>query len=73
MALSQDNIYRIERLLTTVDFAQGGTAEIRRDGYLWTRTTQTKAWHRTVRIRGGEARAAAAWLREAPHARTATP
>jgi hypothetical protein len=75
MTLSDENRQRIERLLADVDFAQGGQAEVRQDGYLWTRTTRTKAWHRSTRIRGGEAevRAAAAWLRQEVAERTATP
>jgi hypothetical protein len=75
MMLSAENRQRIERLLAQVDFPQGGTAEVRKHGYLWTRTTRTKLWHRAVRMRGGpsQVRAAAQWLKEALQARASTP
>jgi hypothetical protein len=75
MPLSDDNRQRIERLLADIDFAQGGTAAVRRDGYLWTRTTRRKLWHRVLRIRGGpsQVRAATQWLQEVLLARASTP
>jgi hypothetical protein len=60
MPLSDSNRLRLERLLCDLDPQQGAAAEVRRAGYLWTRTTAHRIWHRAARIRGHEVQAAAA-------------
>ena len=61
MELSMANRERLERVLAHLN-PHTGAAEIRHDGYLWIRSRPTTTWHRMVRIRGRELRAATAWV-----------
>ena len=61
MELSAANAERLARILCDLDPTKGA-AEVRADGYLWIRTRTHGAWHRSVRIRGHESQAAAAWV-----------
>jgi hypothetical protein len=61
MELSAANAARLARLLCDLAPPKGA-AEVRADGYLWIRTRTHGAWHRSVRIRGHESQAAAAWV-----------
>ena len=61
LRLHAANAERLERVLCDLDRTKGA-AEVRADGYLWIRTRRHGAWHRSVRIRGHESQAAAAWV-----------
>jgi hypothetical protein len=69
MTLSASNAERLERILGDLDMAQGGAAEVRADGYLWTRTKTGHVWHRQVRIRGerDQVKAARVWVERYVH------
>jgi membrane protein implicated in regulation of membrane protease activity len=62
MPLSNTNADRLERVLSVLDPAKGGSAEVRADGSLWMRSSPTPKWHRSVTIRGHELHAARAWV-----------
>jgi len=61
MELSAANAECLARVLCDLDPTKGA-AEVRADGYVWIRTRTHGGWHRSVRIRGHERQAAAAWV-----------